>query len=111
MTIRDIHPAQDIPALFESVSQEVARLERRHRKKDGALTDVEVTTNNLDWVGRLARLAVVTDFTERRRTEKQPRQSEESYRRLVERGDRFAGGVALAALNVNHHPLAVDVPH
>jgi two-component system cell cycle sensor histidine kinase/response regulator CckA len=84
MTIRDIHPAEDIPALLESASQEVAELEQRHRKKDGDLIDVEVTTNNFDWVGRLARLAVVTDITERRRMEKQLRQSEESHRRLVE---------------------------
>src|ERR1700676_1878537 len=84
MTIRDIRPAQDIPALLESVSQEVARVERRHRRKDGSLIDLEVTTNNLDWAGRPARLVLATDITERKRTEERIRESEEAYRRLVE---------------------------
>ena len=84
MTIRDIRPAEDIPPLFESVSQEVLRRERRHRKKDGALIDVEVTTNNVEWAGRPARLVLATDITERKQAEERLRQSEESYRRLVE---------------------------
>jgi two-component system cell cycle sensor histidine kinase/response regulator CckA len=84
MTIRDIRPAQDIPALLENVSREVARVERRHRKKDGGLIDVEVTTNNLDWAGRLARLVLATDITERKRVEERICESEEAYRRLVE---------------------------
>ena len=70
--------------MLENVSQEVARLERRHRKKDGTLIDVEVTTNNLDWAGRPAKLVLATDVTERKRAEERIRESEESYRRLVE---------------------------
>ncbi len=84
MTIRDIRPAQDIPALLESVSREVVKVERRHRKKDGSLIEVEVTTNDLDWAGRPARLVLATDITERKRTEERIRESEEAYRRLVE---------------------------
>ena len=84
MTIRDIRPVEDIPALLENVSRELSRLERRHRRKDGALIDVEITTNNLDWAGRPAKLVLATDVTERKRAEQRIRESEESYRRLVE---------------------------
>jgi two-component system, cell cycle sensor histidine kinase and response regulator CckA len=84
MTIRDIRPAQDIPILLEAVSQEVAGVERKHRKKSGALMDVEVTSQNLSWAGRAARLVSITDITLRKRTEERIRESEESYRRLVE---------------------------
>jgi two-component system sensor histidine kinase/response regulator len=84
MTIRDIRPAQDIPAMLENISRELSRLERRHKKKDGTLIDVEVTTNNLDWAGRPAKLVLATDVTERKRAEERIRESEESYRRLVE---------------------------
>ncbi len=84
MTIRDIRPAQDIPAMLENVSRELSRLERRHRRKDGTLIEVEVTTNNLDWAGRPAKLVLATDVTERKRAEERIRESEESYRRLVE---------------------------
>ena len=84
MTIRDIRPAQDIPAMLENVSRELSRLERRHRRKDGTLIDVEVTTNNLDWAGRPAKLVLATDITERKRTEERILESEKSYRRLVE---------------------------
>ena len=84
MTIRDIRPVQDIPVLLESVSREVVKVERRHRKKDGTLIEVEVTTNDLEWAGRPARLVSATDITERKRTEERIRESEEAYRRLVE---------------------------
>ena len=84
MSIKDIRPAQDLPALLERVSQEVEKLQRRHRRKDGTIIDVEVTTKDVDWKGRVARLVSVTDVTEREQAEERLRQSEESYRRLIE---------------------------
>jgi PAS domain S-box-containing protein len=88
MTGRDIRPAEDIPALLESVSKAPEGLERagtwRHRKKNGSLIDVEITSHDLEWAGRPARMVAVEDVTERKRAEKNLRQSEESYRLLVE---------------------------
>ncbi len=84
ISIKDIRPVQDIPALLEAVTHEVTKLERKHRRKDGSLIDVEVTTNNLEWAGRPVRLVLATDITERKRAEERTRESEESYRRLVE---------------------------
>ena len=88
MTIRDIRPAQGIPALLGSVAQQGVGLERsstwKHQKKDGSLVDVEITSCDLDWSGRSARLVLAADITERLRTEERLIRSEESYRKLVE---------------------------
>src|ERR1017187_5376623 len=62
MTTRDIRPAQDIPALLGSVAQQGVGLEKsgrwKHQKKDGSLIDVEITSIDLDWSGRSARLVL-----------------------------------------------------
>src|ERR1700681_2895136 len=56
MTIRDIRPAQDIPALLDIVDQQVEGLltssKCKHQNKDGSLIDVEITSHDLDWSGR-----------------------------------------------------------
>jgi PAS domain S-box-containing protein len=88
LTIRDIVPAEDLPALHESISRRVVGLEEpgtwRHRKKNGTLIDVEITSHSLDWAGRPARVVSALDITARKRAEEGLRQSEESYRQLVE---------------------------
>src|SRR4051812_33295279 len=43
--------------------------ERRHRRKDGSLVDVEVSTNLISYSGRRALGIVVRDITERKQTE------------------------------------------
>src|SRR6266852_4005096 len=74
MTILDIRPPEDVPALND-------RLERlaeggatsaniwRHRKANGELMDVEVTSHAIELSGRRARLVVSIDVTERLRAE------------------------------------------
>jgi two-component system cell cycle sensor histidine kinase/response regulator CckA len=88
MTIRDIRPDQDIPALLDIIARQREGLEKsskcKHYKKDGAVIDVEIKSNDLDWSGRSARLVLATDITERTRTEERLSQSEESYRLFVE---------------------------
>jgi light-regulated signal transduction histidine kinase (bacteriophytochrome) len=41
----------------------------RHRKKDGALIDVEITSHDLMWLGRRASLVLINDITVHKRTE------------------------------------------
>ncbi|MBA2529559.1 MAG: EAL domain-containing protein [Euzebyales bacterium] len=75
MTIADIRPAEDVPAMRTAVSG----LEKggftpgpwRHRYADGSTHDVEVTSTDLPFAGRPGRLVVVEDVTERRRFESQ----------------------------------------
>jgi PAS domain S-box-containing protein len=84
MTIGDIRPAEDLPALREWVARaqggQVASGLWRHRKRDGTIIDVDVSSHGIEWGGRPARCVVATDVTERRRAERALRASEERLR-------------------------------
>jgi len=87
LTIKDIRPAEDVPAVLESVAKSGTALEEkriwRHRRKNGTLLDVEVTSHPIVYAGRNARLVVSTDITQRKQAEEALRQSEERFRLLV----------------------------
>jgi PAS domain S-box-containing protein len=67
MTIKDIQPAEDVPALLEDVatnrSTPYVTSIWRHRKKDGTLIDVEVTSHEFQFGGHPAKLILANDIT------------------------------------------------
>jgi diguanylate cyclase (GGDEF)-like protein/PAS domain S-box-containing protein len=74
MTILDIRPPEEIPGLNERLnrlSEGAAPSANvwRHRKSNGELMDVEVTSHAIELSGRKARLVVSIDVTERLRVE------------------------------------------
>ena len=75
MTIKDIRPAEDIPGLVDNLDQTTTGLGSssywRHRKKDGTVIDVEISSHELLWLGHTARVVLVKDITERKRAEEQ----------------------------------------
>ena len=81
MTILDIRPVEDIPAGRQSMSPRPpgrhATEKWRHRKKDGTIMDVEITSHDLSFYGTEAVLAQAHDITERERNEERLRQSDE----------------------------------
>jgi PAS domain S-box-containing protein len=87
LTIKDIRPPEDVPALLESAVKAPPDVEAagvwRHCKKDGTLIDVEITSHPLVYGGKNARLVVATDVTTRKKAEEALRQSEERFRLLV----------------------------
>jgi diguanylate cyclase (GGDEF)-like protein/PAS domain S-box-containing protein len=80
MTIADIRPGEDIPALLQATATTPEGLQVatnwRHRKKDGTIIDVEIVGHNLSFHGIEAELIAASDISERRR-------SEETVKRLA----------------------------
>jgi PAS domain S-box-containing protein len=108
MTLRDIHPPEDIPALEANIQQGRPALQHsgvwRHRLKDGRLIEVEITSHTLEYDGRPAVLVVAQDVTERLRQEKILQISEERYRAFVQNSSE-----AIWCLEVNP-PLDITLP-
>jgi PAS domain S-box-containing protein len=75
MTIKDIRPAEDVPALLADVtgnrSSPYVTSIWRHQKKDGSLIDVEVTSHEFHIGEQKAKLVLANDITEQLRAEAQ----------------------------------------
>jgi PAS domain S-box-containing protein len=103
MTIADIRPMEDIERLRAIVAARRESLQFsgawRHRRADGAVIDVEVTSHLLDWEGRPAVLVGAHDVTETRRL-----QEELARRTLLDE----ATGLANAALFADRAGAALD---
>ncbi len=87
MTLRDIRPTEDVDLLLGQITQRAqgrAVSEWRHRKQDGTIIFVETFSNGLFFGGKQARLVLVNDVTERKRTEDALRVSELRYRSLTQ---------------------------
>jgi PAS domain S-box-containing protein len=73
MTLRDIRPAEDVPALEAQLAgipeHRTFRSLRRHRRRDGTLIDAEVTSDPILFEDRQARLVMAHDVTARLRAE------------------------------------------
>lgn len=80
MTIKDIRPDEDVPALLRETAASDQKLKSvgiwRHRKKDGTIIDVEVVSHALWFKGKKARLVLSTDVTERELASAKLRESE-----------------------------------
>jgi PAS domain S-box-containing protein len=77
ITVKDIRPPEDVPALLEAVGAlgdgNESNATWRHRLKDGTVIDVENTSYSLTFVGRPARVVVAVDVTRRNRAEAEKR--------------------------------------
>lgn len=83
MTIKDIRPVEDIPALLKDVQAVPLGLSKpqtwRHQKKDGTVIDVEITAHDIPFGNRRARLVLANDISERKHAEEK---LQRSYQRL-----------------------------
>jgi len=87
MTADQIRPNEDVWRLLEVFAEQSRAYQHRiwrHRKKNGELIDVEITSFNLEFDGRPARLGVVTDITERLKAEERAHDIEQRYQALLE---------------------------
>jgi PAS domain S-box-containing protein len=73
MTIKDIRPPEDVPAMLDRVASIRNGIETvgtwRHRRKDRTNLDVEITSYALSFAGRAAEVVVAVDVTQRKRDE------------------------------------------
>jgi PAS domain S-box-containing protein len=85
-----IRPEEDVDDLRKAFDDPGNYRQRiwRHRKKDGGIIPVRVTSFNLDFDGRRARLGVIEDLSERMQAEERAQQSERRYRELLEERER-----------------------
>jgi PAS domain S-box-containing protein len=75
-TIKDIRPEEDVPKVLENVNRYDGQGSTgiwRHRRKDGSLIDVEITSYALTFAGRPSEVVVAADITQRKRDEEEKR--------------------------------------
>src|SRR5205807_544408 len=79
LTIKDLRPPEDVPALEEQVAGLGRGIKApdhwRHRAKSGDVFEVEITSHPIEFEGREARIVLALDITERRRAEQQLRET------------------------------------
>lgn len=87
MTVKDIHPTDEIPALLSNVRQVQEGLDLAgvwtHRKKDGQLIEVDIRSHTVRFNGHSAELVLAHDVTEQRRAEEKIRLLNESLEQRV----------------------------
>jgi two-component system sensor histidine kinase/response regulator len=88
MTIKDIRPAEDLPALLASVAGPSEAFGAvsiwRHLKKDGTIIEVEITSHLLVFDDRRAELILAQDITERKKLENALQQERIFLRTLID---------------------------
>jgi two-component system, cell cycle sensor histidine kinase and response regulator CckA len=93
MTILDIRPAEEIPAVLKDVAKGETGIGQSedwtHRRKDGTLMHAQITSHPILLAGRAARLVLSSDMSARKRLEDQLRHAQK-----MEAVGRLAGGVA-----------------
>ena len=86
MTILDIRPKENIPAILQAVSKPYEGFSRvplsKHLKKDGTLIDVEITSHSVIFRGRPAELILAHDITQQKRNQERLRQSDEIFAKV-----------------------------
>jgi PAS domain S-box-containing protein len=98
MKIQDIHLPQDLPNLIVVMKSLPGAFRKpgiwRQKKKNGLIIDVEITTHDLIYAGRSARLVLASDQTERLRAEALLHEANENLKAIV-----LASPIAIIAVD------------
>jgi PAS domain S-box-containing protein len=118
MTIEAIRPSDDVSALRDRLQAGQPGLHAptlwRHRKKDGTVIDVEITSHDVDLHGRPTRLVSAIDVTARKRAEDALRARERQQAAVALLGRRAIEATDLTSLMTAAASLVsetLDVPY
>jgi PAS domain S-box-containing protein len=113
MTIEQIRPPEDVQRLRDRLALRSPGLGRsgewRHQKKNGDIITVEITSHQLDFSGRHAKLVMAVDITERQLAEKALVESEDRYRDLVDNSHELMCTHDLEGRIISVNPWAARV--
>jgi two-component system cell cycle sensor histidine kinase/response regulator CckA len=89
MTVKDIRPVEDVDRFLKSVDPRVDAGESysqlwRHKKKDGTIIDVEISSQPITFGHAQAQLVLAHDVTAQRRVEAEIRESREQLQLLLD---------------------------
>ncbi len=81
MTLKDIRPAEDIPALLKDLSKIKGSLYSRHGtwrhlKKNGEMMTIELIDHQIEFNNTNSRIVIVNDITEKKKAEEELKESE-----------------------------------
>lgn len=84
MTLKNIRPEEDINSLLKDVEQTVTPFNKagiwRHIKKNGNIIFVEITSHQIEFDKRPARMVIINDISERKKIEESLVESENSLK-------------------------------
>jgi two-component system, cell cycle sensor histidine kinase and response regulator CckA len=112
MTIADIRPPDEVPAMLSAVGNVAQGATRsgpwHHRKRDGTVFEVEISSHTIEFGGRRGEVVMAIDVSDRRALEGQLLQAQK-----MEAVGQLAGGVAhdfnnLALVISGHAELLLD---
>ncbi|MDZ4165407.1 MAG: PAS domain S-box protein [Smithellaceae bacterium] len=87
LQLMDLYPEGEKGAAAEMathITGQVHAREWHHRKADGSIINIVTISHDLDYLGSLARMVVITDITARTQAEERLRESEAKYRNIFE---------------------------
>lgn len=78
------YPREQVVEMIRTVDEKGDHFETKHRRKDGTIYDVEISTNGAMFAGQKLVFCVCRDITERKQMEKTLEESEAKYRSIYE---------------------------
>ncbi|MCK9357288.1 MAG: PAS domain S-box protein, partial [Dehalococcoidia bacterium] len=102
-------PREKLEEMIRDVDESGAFFETQHRRKDGSIYDVEVSTNAAVFAGQKRIFCVCRDITERKRSDSALRVSEERLAQLARHSRAVAWEVDLDGLFTYVSPVVEEV--
>lgn len=106
ITVKDIRPVEDIPEFLEKVSKvtpggDSILAPSTHQKKNGIVSDVEITSHAMIFGGRPAEIVLVNDVTERKLADEKLK----SFNKKLQQSNRELQDFAYVASHDLQEPL------